>query len=556
MEVKDPANQTDSATKLFNIKAVNTAPTPVLVVNLVQGMTASVDASSSYDGEEPAEDLVIRWDWDGDNEYDTDWTTVKTAEHLYPTAGEYTIKLQVRDFNDVSKTATQDIIASPITIRNSFITYGPPYMIRLNFRVINNITGEPVTPDDVPALTREYFTIFEDDVPIDLSETNQILYNGQRPMFMVLIMDFTGSMYDAGGVEPMIAAAKNFINSQGDSTYLSLWAFWERQGGNTEIDDFTPCTSVGKMKLHADLDAFAAAYHDRGATEIWDLLKTVVDTKFLPYDNGVNRGIVFLSDGHDTTSATSINSLIDAARDKAAFIFSVGLALRPLEYPADEANLKKVAEDTGGLYFTVNQVHDLTTVFAQLSEDVAADWSLSYITLESTGTHNVKTVCTYLDGYATLVGKFPLTDHVKGDIKKGLFNVVPALNHPAGQTEYVVYSNYIPRNISTFRIRVTSASPAWLTLYDSDTICRPADGWTIAPDVNAGDAAPADGWYTLTSITPLEYGSWGRVARCTVDATNLPAVQFELPALPDQAALYGDKKIVFETVDDVILSVP
>jgi PKD repeat protein len=556
LQVKDPQNRTDSATKTFNIAATNTAPTAVFNVNIVKGMTASLDASSSNDSEDAPEDVRIRWDFDGDGTYDTDWVNAKTAEYTYPAAGEYTIKLQVKDLNEATKTATQTIIASPITIRSCFITYGSPYKIGLHFRMLNNVTGQIVTPADVPALTRAHFTISEENIPIDVAETNQILYSGKRPMFMVLVLDFTGSMYDAGAVVPMMDAAKAFIASQGDTTYVSLWAFWERDGGNGQIDDYTPCSVAGKAKLQADLDTFAAACHDRGATQIWDLLKTVLDAKFPIYDTGVNRAIAFLSDGHDTASTTTLSSLIDAAHKKATSIFSVGMAFRPQEYPADEPNLKKIAEDTGGLYFTVNQVGDLSTVFTQLSEDVSADWTLSYITLKSTGTHTVTTVCNYLDGYATMTGKFPVTADIRGDIKQGVLYAVPALDSPAGKTEYTLYASYIPRNISTFKVKVTSASPVALTLYDADAICKPVDGWTISPNVAGGEPAPADGWYTLSSITPLEFGSWGKLAKCTVEATGSPAVHFELPAPVDQTTLYGDKTMVFAPSGGVTLDVP
>jgi len=410
----------------------------------------------------------------------------------------------------------------------------------------------------VPALTRAFFQISEDNIPIDLSETNQLLYNGKRPMNLVLLLDFTGSMYDAGGVQPMIDAAKAFINSQGDSTSISLWAFWERSGGNTQIDPYVRCNASGRAKLQADLDTFAGLPHDRGATEVWDVLKAIIDdtSMFPAYDNGVNRGIVFLSDGHDTTSKTSVPTLIDAARSKAAFIFAVGLGLRSTLYPNDEANLKKIAADTGGLYFTVNQVPDLSIVFDQLSASVNADWTLSYITRQSTGIHTLKVFCNYLDGYATMTGRFPITDNVKGDIKKGLILALPALDSPAGKTEYTLYADYIPRNISTLKFKVTSGSSVSLRLYDTDTICSADDGWTISPDVAAGDPVPGDGWYTLSNTSPLEFGSWGRVARCLVNATGSPAVHFEVPALVDQHDLYGDKSIVFKEGGGVTLDVP
>ncbi len=558
LEIKDTAGQTDLATRSFTITKVNTSPTAAFNVSMVKGMTASLDASSCSDLEDPVEDLAVRWDFDGDGTYDTDWTTAKTAEHTYTTAGEYTVKLQVRDLNMATRNASETIVASPITIRNSFITYGSPYMIALHFRMINNLTGQVVTPDDVPALTREHFTISEGNVPIDLSETNQLLYNGKRPMYLALLLDFTGSMYDAGGVTPMLEAACAFIDSQGSTTHVSLWAFWERQGGAGQILDFTRCTDSGKTALKDSLDAFAATYHDRGATEVWDVIKQIVDTteEFPEYDTGINRGIVFLSDGHDTTSKTSVSALINAARKKAIFIFSVGLALRPEEYPSDEYDLKRIAEDTGGLYFTVNQVDDLSTVFNQMSEDVNADWTLSYITLKDFGTHKARVLCTYLHGYTTMEGKFPVTNDVRGDIKKGLLLAYPALDSPAGTTEYTLYAGYIPRNIAAFKVRVTSADPATLTLYDTDTICSPSDGWTISPDVAAGEDPPADGWYTLSCISFLEYGAWGRIARCTVSATGAPQVTFELPDAQGQSDLYGDKTFVFVKDGSATLTVP
>jgi PKD repeat protein len=556
MQVKDPQDRVDTATKLFTINKTNTSPTAAFNVTMVQGMIASVDASSSSDAEDLPEDLRVRWDWNNDGTYDTDWVNVKTAQHTYTTAGEYTIKLQVKDLNDAAKTATTDIVASPVIIRNGFITYGNPYMIGMHFRMINNVTGQNVTPTDVPALSRGDFVISEDGVPIDLSETNVILNSGRRPMYVVLVLDFTGSMHDSNGIAPMISAAKAFIDSQSTNMYISLWAFWERQGGNGEIDDFTRCTPDGQAKLKADLDTFAAGSRDRGATEIWDLLKKLVDIKFPAYDTGINRGILFLTDGHDTTSSASATSLISAAQKKALFMYSIGLAFRSQDYPKDEANLKKIADETGGLYFTVNQTSDLATIFTQLSENINADWTLSYITLKSTGTHTLKTVCSYLNGYTTLTGKFPVTDGVKGDIKKALLLAVPAQDNPLGKTEYAVYAGYIPRNISTIKIKITSADPARITLYDNNTLCSPSAGWTISPDVNAGQPVPADGWYTISSPTPLEFGAWGNVARCTVDAINLPLVHFELPSLTDQATLYGDKTMVFTKTDNITLDVP
>jgi len=556
MEIKDPLERSDSGIKEFKLTLTNTNPKASFAVNMVQGMTASVDASSSTDSEDKTSDLMVRWDWNNDGEWDTGYSTTKTATHLYATAGQYTIKLQVKDMNNATDGETETIVASPITIRNSVLFGQQPFLMRLNFRLINNETGLPITQTDTPALTRSFFTLYEDNVAVDMSETTQILKLGTRPMRLVLVLDFTGSISDAGGIGPMVSAAKAFIDSQPETTKLCLWAFWERQGGDKEIDDFTRCTVEGKAKLKADLDAFVAQPHDQGLTQIWDLLKKIMAMKFLDLDTRDNRSLVFLTDGHDTTSKTTISQLIDVALHKKAVVFyPVGLAFRPDDYPSDEANLKKLATDTGGEYFTVTQVSDLTNVFNQIAQGLLCDWTLSYVTPKTSGTHTLKAECNYMNGKAWTTIKYTIADGMMGDIRKGLLSVYPE-SQTDTQTEYTLYADYIPRNISTFRVKVTSSNAASLTLYDSDAICLKSDGWTITPDVAAGQSPPADGWYTITGPTPLEYGEYGRIAKCTVDAVDLPTVTFDLPALTEQAMMYGDKNLVFWKMDNVSLTIP
>jgi len=53
------------------------------------------NASSSYDPNEPSSNLQVRWDFDGDGSYDTDYSNTKTAEYTYEGAGDYTVVLQV-----------------------------------------------------------------------------------------------------------------------------------------------------------------------------------------------------------------------------------------------------------------------------------------------------------------------------------------------------------------------------------------------------------------------------------------------------------------------------
>jgi len=55
------------------------------------------DAKNSADAEDRDELLEVRWDWEDDGVWDTDWSAVKTASHAYAASGTYTIRLEVRD---------------------------------------------------------------------------------------------------------------------------------------------------------------------------------------------------------------------------------------------------------------------------------------------------------------------------------------------------------------------------------------------------------------------------------------------------------------------------
>src|SRR5262245_20652050 len=238
LEVRDAAGQTDTAVKQFTITRVNSKPTAAFAANVVAGMTASVDASSSADVEDALEDLQVRWDFDGDRMWDTDWSVEKTAEYTYSVSDTYTIRMEVMDLNGDTDGASQEVMASPISIRSSFFSGYPPYVVQVNLRLLNQLTGEPITPAPDPPMERGHFKIFEDGEQIDISETNQLLTVGTKPLHLVLILDYTGSMSDQGGIDDMVAVAKLFIDGQPENTFLSLWGFWERQGGHQEISDY------------------------------------------------------------------------------------------------------------------------------------------------------------------------------------------------------------------------------------------------------------------------------------------------------------------------------
>jgi hypothetical protein len=63
----------------------------------VVGDPVSFDATIVTDPDNITNDLEVRWDWENDGEWDTEWSLVKTVTRFFDTRGLHEVALQVRD---------------------------------------------------------------------------------------------------------------------------------------------------------------------------------------------------------------------------------------------------------------------------------------------------------------------------------------------------------------------------------------------------------------------------------------------------------------------------
>jgi hypothetical protein len=91
----------------------NTGPTAAFTIDPAAGTPGTAfrfDASGSTDAQDPMSALQVRWDWENDGTWDTDWTTAKAAGHPYGTLGTKVVKLEVRDTGGLTGSTTRVII--------------------------------------------------------------------------------------------------------------------------------------------------------------------------------------------------------------------------------------------------------------------------------------------------------------------------------------------------------------------------------------------------------------------------------------------------------------
>jgi hypothetical protein len=141
LQVRDTDGNTDEVTVRVSVTADDLAPEASFSISSDRGLggdaligTTSTqftfNASGSQDEETSSIDLQVRWDFDGDEEWDTDFDTQKSAEHRYLDVGAYIIILEVRDSENRRDTAerTVTVVANdaPVPVLKVDITQGTP----------------------------------------------------------------------------------------------------------------------------------------------------------------------------------------------------------------------------------------------------------------------------------------------------------------------------------------------------------------------------------------------------------------------------------------------
>jgi len=105
--IRDTEYFTGSISNDVVVEVTNQAPEASFTVLPSSGTTDTIfqfDANGCSDFEDPSSSLEIRWDFDGDSNYDTDWSTEKIVEHQYGEVDIYNAQVIVRDSEGLNDT--------------------------------------------------------------------------------------------------------------------------------------------------------------------------------------------------------------------------------------------------------------------------------------------------------------------------------------------------------------------------------------------------------------------------------------------------------------------
>jgi hypothetical protein len=111
--VTDQNNNTSSFSAAFDVGSTcNSPPQAAFTVNPQTGdinTKFSFDASLSSDKEDPVSALEVRWDWENDGIFDTNWSTTKKITHTFKDSIVYFVRLQVRDSAGLTDSTTKQV---------------------------------------------------------------------------------------------------------------------------------------------------------------------------------------------------------------------------------------------------------------------------------------------------------------------------------------------------------------------------------------------------------------------------------------------------------------
>jgi parallel beta-helix repeat protein len=161
-------NNTDFYPLMQPATAVNTEPVAFFTVTPSPGDTISAyefDASGSWDKEDSTEDLEVRWNWEDDGVWDTDWSKEKSASHKYPIGGVYVVRLEVRDSSGLSNETTRTLMVNylvEVEVTPEKSVYAPGELV--NFTVsITNLAEETITLVFGDSLIADFMVLDDED---------------------------------------------------------------------------------------------------------------------------------------------------------------------------------------------------------------------------------------------------------------------------------------------------------------------------------------------------------------------------------------------------------
>lgn len=194
----------------------------------------------------------------------------------------------------------------------------------------------------------------------------------RKPSAVLELIDISGSMDDGIGdgrtkLDGAIEGAVSTLNNFRATDQVGVWAFTtgvsSKVGDNlAPVYDFGPLAG-NKEALGNSIEDLA--YSKRGGTPLFDAILTAYRYMQNHAESGRINAIIVLSDGDDTDSRTSLDSLLIELNKKSEGSDDAPVRIFTIAYGegANKETLAKISEATGGQMFDATNAAKIQDVF-------------------------------------------------------------------------------------------------------------------------------------------------------------------------------------------------
>ena len=214
------------------------------------------------------------------------------------------------------------------------------------------------------------FSVLEDGVGQEVVRFDQVR---NLPIHAAVMLDVSASMED-GLAEAQAAALRFFEQAVTPKDRAAIVTFNDHPNLAAKFTNDVKSLAGGLAGLKAE----------RG-TALYDSLIFT-----LYYFNGIRgqRAILLLSDGKDESSRFEFDDALEYARRAGVAIYVIGLDLPKRDY----GKISKLAEETGGRSFLVDDASELTGVYETIQRELRSRYLLAYQSSNTTGKKDFRTI--------------------------------------------------------------------------------------------------------------------------------------------------------------------
>ena len=212
--------------------------------------------------------------------------------------------------------------------------------------------GRPIS-----GLTAGNFKVFEDEVPQSLVRFETV---EDLPIHVGILIDTSASM--VGVLSDVRRAALSFVDQ----------AISPKDRAAVITFSNFPQLKVGLTSDRTALGSGLAGLAPEGQTALYDSVMFS-----LYYFTGIKgqRAILVLSDGKDESSRFDFEQTMEYARRAGITVYTIGLRLRDF---GARSKLTRLAEETGGSSFFLNDISELEPVYQSIQAELRSQLLLAY----------------------------------------------------------------------------------------------------------------------------------------------------------------------------------